>query len=216
MRDLNLSKVKHAVVVAPHSDDETIGAFHLIRNLRVRGARVDVIVVTDGCASHRNSAKYPKERLVAERKFETRKAMQFAGVPRDHIEFLDLPDGGLDTLKMARQNVAIRLLARRPKPDLLVVPSLDDDHPDHRNVARMCDKAWPPSIRRLRYMVWPAHGMPASASLRLNIVGSAIAKKKALGRYRTQLGLINDDPLGFILTDAMVRRMCNSREYFAW
>ncbi|WP_366523548.1 PIG-L family deacetylase [uncultured Sulfitobacter sp.] len=216
MRVLNLSRVRHAVVVAPHSDDETIGAFHLIRKLRVRGARVDIIVITDGSASHRNSVQFPKRRLVAERQAETVRAMQFAGVPRKRIQFLGLPDGGLDTYDPLDLRAALVRLARRPTPDLLIEPTFDDDHPDHRQVARMCARAWSPKIPRIRYMVWPAKEHRADMCSMPTIAGSALAKKIALGRYRTQTGLIRDDPQGFALSDAMVRRMCTSRERFQW
>lgn len=216
MRILNLTSVRHAVVVAPHSDDETIGVFHLIRKLRAQGSRVDVVVVTDGSASHRNSATFPKTRLIAERQAETLNAMRFAGVTKGHVEFLGLPDGGLDTYPQPARCKAIEMLARRPAPDLVVEPTCDDDHPDHRNVAQMCARAWPPRIRRLRYMVWPANASGTNSRPLLSVTGNIGAKRLALGRYRTQLGLISDDPHGFALSDAMIHRMCRAQEHFKW
>lgn len=215
MQLLSLEKVRHAVVVAPHSDDETIGAFHAISALRKRGARVDVVVMTDGSASHRNSATFPTPRLVSARKSETINAMKLAGVGKGSIEFLGLPDGGLDTLSRDQYRAAVTSLRRRPVPDLLILPTVNDDHPDHRNTAHMCHGAWSASIPRLCYKVWPStHICPLDRQDQTEIIGNVTAKRLAISRYKTQLGLIDDDPDGFSLTELMLRRMCTARERF--
>ena len=216
MRALNLDGVHHAVVVAPHSDDETIGAFFTISALRRRGVRVDIIVVTDGSASHRNSRAYPIKKLVALRQAETLSAMRLAGVSPPNIAFLGLPDGGLRDLTMEEQYNAQRRLRARPQPDLLIVPSDHDDHPDHRVVAGLCDRAWPISIRRLCYIVWPSQRAPVNTlGSEVKLYGPVAAKRVALRCYRSQTGLIRDDPNGFCLTPKMVARMCRPCERFA-
>ncbi|WP_430449626.1 PIG-L deacetylase family protein [Rhodophyticola sp.] len=216
MRALNLDGVHHAVVVAPHSDDETIGAFFTISALRRRGVRVDIIVVTDGSASHRNSRAYPRKKLVALRQAETRSAMQLAGVSPAHVAFLGLPDGGLRDLSREEQYYALRRLRARPRPDLLIVPSEHDDHPDHRTVAGLCDRSWPTAIRRLRYVVWPSQSSSVNTfGSETELYGSAAAKRAALRRYRSQTELIRDDPDGFCLTPEMIARMCQPCERFA-
>ncbi|WP_224814772.1 PIG-L deacetylase family protein [Hasllibacter sp. MH4015] len=215
MRALNLDGVHHAVVVAPHSDDETIGAFFTISTLRRRGVRVDVIVVTDGSASHRNSRAYPKQKLVVLRQAETLSAMQLAGVPPAHVTFLGLPDGGLRDLTMEEEYNALGCFRARPQPDLLIVPSEHDDHPDHRTVAGLCDRSWPTAIRRLRYVVWPSQRSSVNTfGGETGLYGSAAAKRAALRRYRSQTGLIQDDPDGFCLTPEMIARMCQPCERF--
>ncbi|MGO1304454.1 MAG: PIG-L family deacetylase, partial [Sphingomonas parapaucimobilis] len=45
---LDLNAVRHAVVVAPHPDDEIIGAAGLIQALRRQGSVVRVVVVSNG------------------------------------------------------------------------------------------------------------------------------------------------------------------------
>ena len=216
MRSLNLAPIRHAVVVAPHADDETIAAFHTIRALRKRGARVDVIVVTDGAASHRNSRSHPKHRLIALRQAETRRAMGRVGIGPGHIDFLGLPDGGLRDLDARRRSETVRHLQRRPRPDLVIVPSARDDHPDHREVAALCHRAWPRAIPRLTYVVWPSSArMPMHHARKVHVDGAALAKRAALYGYRSQTGLIADDPAGFSLTRGMIHRMCGPRETFA-
>lgn len=216
MRALSLDGVRHAVVVAPHSDDETISAFLAISALRQRAARVDVVVVTDGSASHRSSCAYPKPKLVGMRKSETLLAMRLAEVPPERVTFLGLPDGGLRDLTVKEVQNAMRRMRFRPRPDLLIVPSAHDDHPDHREVAGWCDRTWPISIPRLRYIVWPSRtSQPHAGRNEIGILGNHAAKRTALRRYRSQLGLIRDDPGGFCLTADMIARMCRPCERFS-
>lgn len=216
MRPLTLDRIRHAVLVAPHADDETIAAFFTISALRRRGARVDIVVVTDSSASHRNSAAYPKAKLIDLRKAETLSAMLLAGVARQHITFLGLPDGGLRDLTAVEVRHLVRSLRARPRPDLLVVPSAHDDHPDHREVAAWCDHAWPVSVPRLSYLVWPSQrSRSKSPRSAMGVFGNPASKRTALRRYRSQLGLIRDDPTGFCLTADVVRRVCNRCERFA-
>ncbi len=137
--------IRRAVIVAPHSDDETIAAHSLIQHLRRQGAQVTVIVVTDGSASHRKSRLWPKARLVAERRRETVRAMAGLGVPQGAVRFLSMPDGGLDSLTRHERNRLAQALGRGPVPDLVVVPDLRDAHPDHRDVAGACRSCMAPS-----------------------------------------------------------------------
>ena len=52
-----------AVVVAPHPDDEVLSVGGLLAQLADIGARIEVIAVTDGTASHDGSTEWPAERL---------------------------------------------------------------------------------------------------------------------------------------------------------
>ena len=89
------SGLRDVLVVAPHPDDEAIGAFGLMSALRRRGARLWVLVVSDGGASHPGSTAWPPARLVPERRRETRRAMATLGIPPSRVRFLGLPDGAL-------------------------------------------------------------------------------------------------------------------------
>ncbi|MGJ3626867.1 PIG-L family deacetylase [Sphingomonas sp. MMS24-JH45] len=152
---LRLGTPRRLLVVAPHPDDEAIGAHTMMTRLRRRGVVVHVVIVTDGAGSHRSSPRWPGRRLVAERRRESRRVLRQIGVTADAVTFLDLPDGRLDT----RAAAARRGLARAvmtPGPTLVVSPSGSDDHPDHRAVASCIDALRRPGLRRLAYPVWPA------------------------------------------------------------
>ena len=216
MKPLALDGVAHATIVAPHPDDEIIAAFGLIRRLRRRGARVSVIVVTDGGASHPNSAAWPIARLRAARRRESRIALARAGVTAPHVRFLGYPDGGLGAYDARRLRHLARDLGRHAVPDLLVVPVSTDDHPDHRAVARAAALTWRGCARRIGYRVWPRAGHPAppiTYGLALTEKEQAM-KRAALRCHRTQTGLIDDDPRGFRMTPAMIARFCRPPERF--
>lgn len=123
------------LVVAPHPDDEAIGAHALIARMRRRRVEVRILVVTDGHASHRGSARWPRSRLVRERRRETRRAMRGIGVPAGKIRFMGLPDGALSTVVALAHRQIGRDMRRAPTPLLVLAPSFEDDHPDHRVTA---------------------------------------------------------------------------------
>ena len=201
------------LVVAPHADDETIAAYTLLSRLRRRGVLTRVIVVSDGGASHPSSPMWPRDRLVRERRRETRRAMGRIGVPAAAIRFLDLPDSRLfDHADAVRRHIA-RAACALPAPVLALTPSPSDAHPDHRVVAaaarRQAGIAW------WTYPVWPAgqrlHGarsLPLSAQERL-------AKRQAIRSYRTQCGRITDDPSGFAMSPRQIAAFSRPQEVFA-
>lgn len=202
------------MVVAPHPDDEAIGAYGWIERLRRRGVAVRILVVTDGAASHPSSRRCPPARLIRERQRETRREMRRIGVAADRISFLGLPDGGLSAMApLARRRIAA-MVRRVRGPLTLLGPAPGDDHPDHRIVADALTQCRKAGLRCLSYPVWPAgrtlpHGIaaPLGAQARL-------AKRLAIRRYRTQAGRITDDPAGFAMTRAQIAAFSRPCETF--
>lgn len=187
-----------ALIVAPHSDDEVIGAAGLIALLGHRGTHVHVVIVSDGAASHAASRQWPRARLIAERRRESRRALLRLGVSADAVTFLGLPDGRLPDCGARCRRALHRAIVRLRQLDLIVGPVADDAHPDHRTVAAAI-AACRTAARRLAYRVWPhdRNGQGTNRSVRLT--GGWFAKRSLLGAYRTQLGAIRDDPAGFAL-----------------
>jgi LmbE family N-acetylglucosaminyl deacetylase len=92
------------LVIAPHPDDEALGAAGLIQRVRARGGAVRVVVLTSGDGfpegvevaeriAHPKSADY--RGYGALREGETRAAMKILGVAPQDITFLGFPDEGL-------------------------------------------------------------------------------------------------------------------------
>lgn len=210
---LRLGTPRRLLVVAPHPDDETIGAHTMMTRLRRRGVRIHVIVVTDGAASHPSSPSWPRQRLVAERRRESRRALRQIGVAADAVTFLDLPDGRLHTRAGAARRGLAQLVVNRGST-LVVSPSPHDDHPDHRTVAACMDALPRHGLRKLTYPVWPA-GQKVAGARALYLTGQErLAKRCAIRRYRTQTGQITDDPAGFAMTVGQIAAFAGPRELF--
>ena len=112
------------LVLAPHPDDEVIGCGGVLaRHLR-DGRRVHVVVATDGAEAGGSDA---------DRETETRRGLALlAGDGNGHIEltFLRFPDRHLsDHLDALGDRIAE--IVRETRPDLLLVPSPIEIHPDH-------------------------------------------------------------------------------------
>ncbi|MDO7842880.1 PIG-L family deacetylase [Sphingomonas sp. CA1-15] len=209
---MSLVGIRSALIVAPHPDDETIGAHGLIRALKRQGARIHLVVATDGAGSHPGSSRWPRRRLVAERKRETLSAMRTVGVKAEDVRFLGFPDGRLSELSVKLRRTLRREIATIRKCNLIVIPARDDDHPDHRAVAAAIPSS---GTRTLHYLVWPHRKIRsgrASHGLRLGL-GTAL-KRGAIRRYRTQMGGITDDPNGFAISRKELTAFARPVEHF--
>lgn len=205
-------RAREVLVVAPHPDDEAIGAFGLMAALARRGARLRVLVVSDGAASHPESRAWPPARLVSERRRETRRAMAALGIAPDRIRFLGLPDGALAEPEAKLEQRLARVMRQMPPPDLIVTPVVDDAHADHRAVAHAVGRVR--ARHRLGYRVWPlAPDRAYRLALRLDLRTRTI-KRRALRSYRTQAGLITDSPTGMTMTHHHLRAFAGPAERF--
>lgn len=211
---LRLGALRSLVVLAPHPDDETIGAFGLMALLRRRGVAVRIVVVSDGRGSHPGSPTWAGERLIRERRCETRRAVSRVGVCAGDVTFLNFPDGHLHTATKPMNAAIAGILRRTPKPALVAGPVADDDHSDHRAVAAAIAGARMAGVRSIGYCVWPAgmrlrhaRALPLGAAQRL-------AKRRAILSYRTQAGGITDDPAGFTMTRKQVAAFSRPFEMF--
>lgn len=210
---LRLGDPRVALIVAPHPDDEVIGAAGLVSLLSLRGTRVRVAIVSDGSASHGASRQWPRERLVAQRRRESRRALLRLGVDARSVTFLGFPDGHLSDCTAHCRRALNRLIARLSDLDLIVGPVADDAHPDHRAVAAAL-AACRFAARRLGYRVWPHNQHRRGSDRSVRMAGGWFAKRSLLGLYRTQLGGIRDDPAGFTIAPHELAAFAHPIEQF--
>jgi LmbE family N-acetylglucosaminyl deacetylase len=122
-----LLRGERLLVLAPHPDDEAIGCGGLIaQHLRERRA-VRIVIATDGAAAGDAAA----------REDEARRGIAALGdapsTSLPDVMFLGLPDRGLG----AEAGALLREQLMDFRPDLVLVPSPVEIHPDHLALARV-------------------------------------------------------------------------------
>ncbi|WP_171038203.1 PIG-L deacetylase family protein [Aquibacillus sediminis] len=122
------------LVLAPHVDDETIGAGGTLKAWSKQGTDIHVAYMTDGSKSNSN---LPAETIMKQRRDEAMKVKQILGINEMH--FLDFKDQEL----VANEPfiAAIANLIKTVKPDLILVPIYIDCHPDHVATANTLKEA---------------------------------------------------------------------------
>jgi LmbE family N-acetylglucosaminyl deacetylase len=111
------------VVIAPHPDDETLGAGGTIARFAAEGSQVSVLIV-----SGHLPPLYPPEAF-ATTKREALEAMALLGV--HETDFLEIPATKINERPVAELNGAIARYVRARDPQMVLLP-FPDRHIDHR------------------------------------------------------------------------------------
>lgn len=187
---------ERVLLLAPHPDDETIGCGGTLRKYVEAGARVRVVVLTDGRRGdpelRRLAADDParprlESELASRRKREALAALAVLGV-QEH-EFLEVCDGELRGAAGAVASRLARMLSEW-RPDLVLLPFVTDRHVDHFAANRCFLEAveqlkdgWTAALQCLAYEIWS----PIYANLYVDITATIDWKRRALDCYRSQL-----------------------------
>jgi LmbE family N-acetylglucosaminyl deacetylase len=112
------------LVIAPHPDDEVLGAGGTIARLAEEGREVHVCIVTSGGPPRYDVSQTQRVRA------EALRAHERLGVAESH--WLGFPAAGLSETPHAELNDGIAGLVRALEPDVLLVPHPGDMHLDHQ------------------------------------------------------------------------------------
>jgi LmbE family N-acetylglucosaminyl deacetylase len=138
------------LVVAPHPDDEVLGAGGLIRAWAARGAKVSVLSVSDG-----EAAANPEPQVLGNvRREELNEALRKLCPTHIAVTRLGLPDGRI-TQHLNRLRNALLTLASGPLT--MVAPYEHDGHPDHEAVGNLCvefARSWQIPLARYAIRTW--------------------------------------------------------------
>lgn len=196
--------LERTLIVAPHPDDDAIGAGGLIQRAVASGARVRIVFATDG-----DNNPWPQR--VMERKLVIRKrdrsnwgamrreealeALARLGVERDAATFLGFPDQQIaalarrgDTRVLDRLRSAIADF----QPTLIVCPSCRDLHADHRALAYYVHRAAGEETPIVTYVI---HGDPMEERMAVRLELTAreqLWKRQAIECHKSQLLLSRD------------------------
>ncbi|MET0135592.1 MAG: bifunctional PIG-L family deacetylase/class I SAM-dependent methyltransferase [Kibdelosporangium sp.] len=145
---------RHVIAVAAHPDDETLGASGCLQALHEAGARVDVVVASDGEAAFPALGAEERAALGRRRRDELTESLRAQGLDETSIHWLGLPDSGLSG-HIADLTDALRdLLA---DADCCLLPWPHDPHPDHSTVGGCALEAAPVTAHCWSYPIWMWH-----------------------------------------------------------
>ena len=192
------------LVLAPHPDDEAIGAGGLVQRVIARGGDVRVVFLTSG-ESNPWPVRYVNRRWTVRdcdrqewgrtRCEEARASLRTLGAG-DCATFLGYPDqqlAGIARSGDARVADMLRSIMREFRPALLVAPSAQDLHSDHRAAGYFAHQA----VRGLgddapeifTYVVH-GHGRTTRLHLALDLTDQERKRKRdAIECHRSQLYL---------------------------
>ncbi|HEX4088616.1 MAG TPA: PIG-L family deacetylase [Trebonia sp.] len=174
-----LARVRSAVIVAAHPDDEVLGVGGLISMLAAADVRLRLVAVTDGERSHLGHASPAP--LARRRTAETQTALRALGVRSAEVVRLGLPDGGL---AKREDELAAALKAQVAGFDLCLAPWDRDLHPDHEAAGRAARAA--ASAAFYCFPVWMWHWaspgdprVPWDRALKVPLAPRTVSRKRA-------------------------------------
>ncbi len=179
---------RRVVVLTPHADDETFGAGGAIHLHCLRSDDVRILLFSDNIASV-VAGQMPEEEILLHREREFSGAMNALGVSK----FSSLRLSDEDFTPESVKNTILRDYLIENQPDLLYLPSLFDNHQDHRTLnlwAVSALKQIPHHTILCRgYEVWSP--LPATSALNISpVIG---IKQQAMRCYASQLQNIRYD-----------------------
>lgn len=180
---------KRVLVLSPHPDDEVFGCGGLISKLHNSGAQISVAYFCDGAGGTSDGKN--KRNLIDVRKIEAKASAQILGIKSQ--TFFGYPDG-----KLAAGHAAVKgltTLIKEFKPDIILVPSFLDNHPDHRvtneillNTLSEIENESPSTTLGTDLTIWAYEIWTPIYPNRLVDINSVIdTKKEAISKHKSQL-----------------------------
>lgn len=180
------------LVIAPHPDDEVLGAGGTMCRLASEGHEVTAAIMTRGW-----EPLFP-ESQVTQVRAEAREANALLGV--DEVRFVDLPVTRLNLMPEHELNAALDQLVVETRPEWVFLPHPGDRHEDHRQLFDAALVALRPvrgrdHVRRIWCYETVSETHWATAQLEPNfephtwvdISAQLRTKLEAMGRYRSQV-----------------------------
>jgi LmbE family N-acetylglucosaminyl deacetylase len=192
---LDLGSLRSALIIAPHGDDEVLGAGGLIAKLVESAATVHVAFMSIDSSSHYG---YPGETKLGDRRREIIDASAFLGF---QFEIVFEGRGMLEKLDTLPKRTLVDLFESKinaVQPDILLLPSGDDYDQDHaacyeaalaasRPIPANLGKFFVPKVVTYESpkIVWAQK--PFKPDLYVDISSQLKKKLASIEKYRTQL-----------------------------
>ena len=205
-------RCRRVVVVAPHPDDEVLGAPGAVLTMVAAGASAALVAVTDGDASHPASTTVRPAELAARRRLESVEGLRRLGLTPEVTVRLGLPDGHV----AAHEDAVADAVGRLAGPgDVVLATWAHDGHRDHDACGRAARAACATTGATLvEYLVWAWHwaspaggGVPLARAVRLPLPRRVVAAKRwAIAAHRSQVRALSDRPGDEVVLPAPVLR----------
>jgi len=179
------------LVIAPHPDDETLGAGALIHQTAREKRLAGIAYLTDGSGSHPASAG---RGLIITRKREAALALRrLAGEPVEtlHLDWRDASPSHPGNVLFDRTCRRLVALCAAQRVDAIAVTARHEPHCDHAAAARLAYAVRDASRRPLRiaeYIVWGERPLPRGSTLLRTQPMPAGLRRRALAAHRSQIG----------------------------
>jgi LmbE family N-acetylglucosaminyl deacetylase len=185
-----IEKIKSALIIAPHPDDETLGVGGTIAKMVKKGIKVNVLIVS----GHLPPLYSNKEFEITKK--ECLKSLRILGVK--NIFFLKIPATKIHEIPVSELNGKIKKIFDQIKPEIVFIP-FPDRHIDHKTVfksAMVCSR--PSKTNRIKILLtyetlsethWNAEGIEANfiPNYFVNIEKEIRIKIKAIKCYKSQI-----------------------------
>lgn len=173
-----ITKFKRILVLAPHTDDGELGAGGTISKLIENGA--EVFYAAFSTAEESVPDHLPKDILKTEVKAATKKL----GIKEQNLRIYNYR---VRNLNYKRQNILEDLVSLRSeiKPDLILMPSLNDIHQDHLTIAQEGLRAFKATTILGYELIW--NNLTFNSTSFVNLDKKHVEKKyNALQEYKSQ------------------------------
>jgi len=179
------------LVLAPHPDDDVFGLGGTLHKFHKNGDRITVIYMCDGSKGTPEGIR--DSSLIMKRKRETTDAAKIIGI--DLPIFWGYKDGTLQVSKTSLK--ALCNLFEKMQPDIIFLPSITDDHPDHKatneifyySYFKYPEKPLEFNTMIAQYEIWT----PIMPNRIIDISDVVSQKKEAIACHKTQLRSRNYD-----------------------
>jgi len=218
---LDIDRPRRVVVVAPHPDDEVLGAGGLIRHLIVDEIPFDVLAITDGEASHPVGTGNQRRELRRVRPQETLRALHRLGCRDPKVTRLGIPDG---CVRQNKNRLLEELAHVAHEDDLWLAPWRYDGHPDHDTCGEAVDTvAAVFGMRSLSYFIWAWHwadpsgvDLPWRQCRRFDLDCSSLERKRwSIEAFESQIQPLGSERAdGPVLPPSVLERFQRSYEVY--
>ncbi len=205
---------RSVVIVAAHPDDEVLGLGGTIALLAAAGARLRLVAVTDGEASHPGA---DPEVIARTRTSESADALQALGARDIELIRLRFPDTGLAACE---DELSARLRELCAGFGVCLAPWEADAHADHEAAGRAARRAARQAAQQvLSYPIWMWHWakpgdrrVPWQRACRIPLPPEVAAgKRSAIGAFASQL-TDRAGPRGPVLPPGIVAHFTREQE----